>query len=102
WFVHHRGLAIGIAAAGLGAGYTIVPLIAAQLLAHLSWQTAFAGLGAIIILPFVTNLWTARPNPNAVAARATAGMTLSEAIRTSDFAVMASSILLASAALTGV
>ena len=61
WFVHHRGLAIGIAAAGLGAGYTIVPLIAAQLLAHFSWQAAFAALGGIIVVPFVVNLWTARP-----------------------------------------
>src|SRR5579872_2947397 len=41
WFVRHRGLAIGIAAAGLGMGYTIVPLIVAQLLTHLSWQPAF-------------------------------------------------------------
>lgn len=102
WFLRHRGLAVGIAAAGLGAGYTIVPLIAAQALAHMAWQTAFAALGLLVLAPLVINLFVARPNPDAVVARAADGLTLQEAIRTREFAIMAGSILIASAALTGV
>ncbi len=102
WFVRHRGLAIGIAAAGLGAGYTVVPLIAAQLLAHLAWQPAFACLALIVAAPFIVNVVVARPNPDAVVVQAGKGLTLSEAVRTPEFAVIAAAILIASAALTGV
>jgi MFS family permease len=104
WFVQHRGLAIGVAAAGLGAGYSIVPLIAAQLLARLAWQPAFAMLGLIVAtVPFLINLAVARPKPvAAIVDHTKEGLTLREAVRTKEFAFMASSILLASAALTGV
>ena len=102
WFVRHRGLAIGIAAAGLGAGYTIVPLIVAQLLSRLSWQAAFASLGGIVAGPLLINLIVANPNPAAVSIETTEGMSLRDAVRTSEFVIMAAAILIASAALTGV
>lgn len=104
WFARHRGLAIGIAAAGLGAGYSIVPLIASQLLAAMAWRPAFGLLGLIVVVvPLGANLILARPNPMVDGPEGPAdGMTLAEAVRTREFAVMAGAILLASAALTGV
>jgi MFS family permease len=102
WFVHHRGLAIGIAAAGLGAGYTVVPLIAAQFLARLAWQPAFAALGLVVLAALAVNFFVARPNPNATVVRTTDGLTLAEAIRTPEFAIIGCAILIASSALTGV
>lgn len=104
WFVRHRGLAIGIAAAGLGVGYSVVPLLIARLLASMGWQAAYAVLGAVVLaVPLLVNWGVARPNPQVAAAQGPGdGMTLGEAVRTPAFALMALSILLASAALTGV
>jgi MFS family permease len=104
WFVAHRGLAIGIAAAGLGVGYTIVPLLMARLLQGMGWQAAYSVLGLIVLaVPLLVNWGVARPNPQAATAHGAAdGMTLGEAVRTPAFALMAVAILLASMALTGV
>lgn len=103
WFDRHRGLAIGIAAAGLGAGYTIMPLIAAWLLSFLGWQQAFIAMGALVVVPIVFNLFFSRPNPEAAARHAAAdGLTMAQARSTREFVLIALSILLASAALTGV
>lgn len=104
WFERHRGLAIGIAAAGLGLGYMLVPLILARLLAGMSWQAAYATLGVIVLAgPLLVNAMVARPNPQAAAVHDDAvGMTLEQTVRTPAFALMAGAILLASVALTGV
>jgi MFS family permease len=104
WFERRRGLAIGIAAAGLGVGYSIVPLLMVRLLAGLGWQAAYGVLGLVVLaVPFLVNWVVAHPNPQASREHGPAdGMTLGEAVRTPAFAVMAISILLASAALTGV
>jgi MFS family permease len=104
WFVAHRGLAIGIAAAGLGVGYSIVPLLMARLLGTMGWQAAYAVLGLVVLaVPLLVNWGVARPNPQARALHgAGEGLSLGEAVRTPAFALMALSILLASAALTGV
>jgi MFS family permease len=103
WFVRHRGFAIGVAAAGVGVGYIIAPLIAARLLADLPWQRAYAALGLIVMaFPFLVNLLLAHPNPVNVATRTGDGLMLRKAVRTPEFAIVCGSILLASAALTGV
>ncbi|WP_068085249.1 MFS transporter [Novosphingobium rosa] len=104
WFVAHRGLAIGIAAAGLGAGYSIVPLLMARLLAGMGWQGAYALLGLLVLaVPLLVNWRVAHPNPLAPDAQGEAeGVPLGQALRSPAFALMALSILLASAALTGV
>lgn len=105
WFVHHRGLAIGIAAAGLGLGYSLVPMIAARLLAETDWRGAMVALaGLIVAVPLLINLLLARPNPaQALAAAADLdGLTRAEAVRTREFRLMAWIIFMASAALTGV
>lgn len=105
WFAKHRGLAVGIAAAGLGLGYTIVPILVGKLLAATDWRTALASLSLVVmVLPLLFNLLLARPNPRATQADGTAasGMTLAEARATGLFWRLAAAILLASTALTGV
>jgi MFS family permease len=47
-FEQHRGLALGIAIAGVGAGTAIVPQIAQALIHDLGWRLAFVGIGIII------------------------------------------------------
>ena len=46
WFEHKRGLALGIAMAGVGIGIAVVPQVAQALLSALGWRRTYAILGA--------------------------------------------------------
>lgn len=105
WFTQRRGLAIGIAAAGLGLGYTLVPLIVGALLQQVDWRQALLALAALVVIgPLGVNLLLARPNPATLVAGGVAltGMSVRQVRRTREFLLMSLSIFLASAALTGV
>jgi MFS family permease len=47
WFQARRGLALGIAFAGLGAGSAIIPHVTRLLIDHFGWRNAYIGLGVI-------------------------------------------------------
>jgi MFS family permease len=49
WFDRRRGLALGIALGGLGAGGAFWSLVTQWLFDHLGWRQAFPWLGAIVI-----------------------------------------------------
>lgn len=50
WFDRQRGLAIGIAMAGVGLGVALVPQIAALLIRLFGWRLAYIALGGVILL----------------------------------------------------
>jgi MFS family permease len=50
WFDRRRGLALGVALAGVGLGTSVVPLAAAYLTAHYGWRMAYVGLGVLVLL----------------------------------------------------
>ena len=50
WFERRRGLAAGIASAGIGAGTLVVPLIAATTIAWLDWRDALRALAAGVLM----------------------------------------------------
>ena len=50
WFDQNRGLALGIALSGVGLGTAIIPPIAAFLISHLDWRSAYIGVGAVILV----------------------------------------------------
>lgn len=105
WFVKYRGLAVGISAAGLGLGYTIVPVLVGKLLATNDWRVALAELSIIVIvLPLLFNTFLARPNQDSGQTQSLVveGMTPAEARTNPVFWRIAAAILLASTALTGV
>jgi MFS family permease len=53
-FDNQRGLALGIALAGVGLGTMLIPQYARVLLQHFGWRTGYVGLGcAIIVLAFI-------------------------------------------------
>jgi MFS family permease len=54
WFDRGRGLALGIAMAGVGLGVALIPQLATQLIAHFGWRGGYIGLGiAILIIAWV-------------------------------------------------
>jgi MFS family permease len=50
WFDARRGLALGIAMAGVGVGVFIVPQIVRFMIQEYGWRTAYVGLGALMFL----------------------------------------------------
>jgi MFS family permease len=50
WFDARRGLALGIAMAGVGIGVFIVPQVVRVLIQDYGWRVAYIGLGALMFL----------------------------------------------------
>ncbi len=109
WFDRRRGLALGIAMAGVGIGGMIVPQVAQALIAHVGWRGAYAGLGVMVLaigLPAV-GLWVREPQPGEGEhrmrhAKGTApGLTAREALGTARFWLLAGAFFLVAMALLG-
>ena len=49
WFARRRGLAIGIAIAGVATGSIVYPVIIQALLNHFEWRTAFQVFGLLLL-----------------------------------------------------
>ena len=54
WFDRQRGLALGIATAGVGLGVAVVPVCAETMISMLGWRMAYVGLaGMVFALAFI-------------------------------------------------
>jgi MFS transporter, OFA family, oxalate/formate antiporter len=105
WFIQKRGLAVGVAQAGLGIGIMAVPPLCGMLIAALGWRQACLILGgAVFLVIFVMALFLVerpeklglKPDGEASATRiADAGIdqessySPAEAIRTRSFWILA-------------
>ena len=87
WFKARRGLAAGIASAGIGAGTVAVPLAATALIGLLQWRGALQALaGGVLLLGLAATLLLQRaPAATATAGAAVAGHTLRQALATPQF-----------------
>lgn len=109
WFDRRRGLALGVALAGVGVGGVIVPQVAQLLIAHFGWRGAYACLGIMVLviaLPAV-GLWVREPQVGEGERRVrhateiTPGLTASEALGTARFWLLAGAFFLVAMALLG-
>ena len=88
WFTRRRGLAAGLASAGIGAGTFGVPLLAALAIVHWQWRGAMLALAAGVLLVGLTATLALRPAPAATrrAGAAVPGLSLGQALRSPSFA----------------
>lgn len=86
WFTQRRGLAAGVASAGIGAGTVAVPLLAALAIADLQWRGALRVMALGVLVIGVGAAWLLRSAPVARSASGRpAGATLGEALRMPRF-----------------
>lgn len=74
WFDRRRGLALGVAMTGVGAGAALLPPIAAALVTGFGWRQTyvFLALAVLLLMMPVTYLFL-HPNPQASAQRGAGG-----------------------------
>ncbi len=64
WFDSHRGIALGLATAGVGLGVALIPQLAALLIGHFGWRGAYVGLGiAVVVLAWLPVMVFVREPP---------------------------------------
>jgi MFS family permease len=97
WFTQRRGLAAGLASAGIGAGTVAVPLIAAAAIGWLQWRDAMRllALGVLGLGLCATGLLRRAPVATAAAGGRIPGLSLLEALRDRRFWWLYLSIVLA-------
>ena len=87
WFKRRRGLAAGLASAGIGAGTLVGPLLVTLAIEGLGWRMALRGMALTVLLLGLSATLLLRRAPAATAAGAQAvpGHTLAQALRTPAF-----------------
>jgi MFS family permease len=97
WFTQRRGLAAGLASAGIGAGTVAVPLIATAAIAALQWRDAMRAMAAGVLVVGLCATWLLRRAPLAAAASGgqIPGLSLRQALRDRRFGWLYLSIVLA-------
>jgi MFS transporter, OFA family, oxalate/formate antiporter len=63
WFTEKRGIAVGIVAAGIGAGPLVFSPLSAWLISYNDWRTAYTVLGVVCLILFVPVVKFIKPAP---------------------------------------
>ncbi|CAN5845858.1 OFA family MFS transporter [soil metagenome] len=87
WFTQRRGLAAGLASAGIGAGTVVVPLLAASAIAALEWRGALRVMAFGVLVVGVAAAFSLKRAPSAIhgSSAVVPGATLREALHTRRF-----------------
>lgn len=109
-FDAQRGLALGVALAGVGLGTALVPQLSRVLLQNFGWRTGYIGLAcAILVLAFIPVSIAFRESAEEKAAREQSavsrqglpGMEFSEAVRTPKYWLITCSFFLSLTVVNG-
>jgi MFS family permease len=112
WFDARRGLALGIAMAGVGIGVFIVPQVVRVLIQNYGWRIAYMGLGALMFLVAFPSMALLVREPEEGFARRRVmlaqavdvvlpGLSVREVLRGSRFWLLALSVLCVSTVVNG-
>jgi predicted MFS family arabinose efflux permease len=106
WFDERRGLALGIAMAGIGIGATFVPQFARWAIDAYGWRAAYVALGTLtfaVAFPAVA-LFIREPSARADDRGHTAqpGLSVAESLQSSAFWLMAIAVLLVVTTINGI
>jgi MFS family permease len=106
WFDKDRGLALGIAIAGVGLGVAVIPPFANYVIQNYGWRWAYVAMGAaIIVLAFIPTWLFERDPPlppeRAHSAQHAPGIMLREAVKTWRFWAMTIGFFVAIVAING-
>lgn len=108
WFDKKRGLALGIAISGVGLGTAIVPKFAQFLIQTYGWREAYIGLGVLTfvlafpaVLLFIRDRKVVSGEKGKVDLIIQKGMSAGEALRSSDFWLLAVSFFFVALAANG-
>lgn len=87
WFTQRRGLAAGLASAGIGAGTVVVPLLTASAIAALEWRVALRVMALGVLVIGLAATFSLKRAPAAINASKAGvpGATLREALHTPRF-----------------
>lgn len=109
WFVRRRGLASGLALAGVGAGNLVWPPVAAALIRWDGWRTAFVLLGGVAAAGIAASALLVQASPEARGLRPDGdpvdtvtppapetGETVRQAVRSHTFRLFYAGLLIAS------
>ena len=112
WFVFRRGLMIGIAAAGVGAGTMIIPPLSGYLISSLGWRTSYIIIGMAMLVLIIISAQMLKNDPSRIGQSAmggsqhqdnnSSGFTLREALHTTQFWLLGASFLFMGACLYSV
>jgi predicted MFS family arabinose efflux permease len=92
WFFRRRGFALALLLTGSGVGSIVIPPLTQWMIQHHGWRAAWLMLGGIALLgfPLTALLVRSRPEKRLIRTdRATSGLTVSAALRTGSFWVLA-------------
>jgi predicted MFS family arabinose efflux permease len=93
WFTTHRGFALALLLSGSGIGSILIPPLTEWMIEHHGWRSAFVFLGGIAILGFPLTAMLVRNRPEAAIVRSEqrvdTGVTVSAALRTAAFWILA-------------
>ena len=106
YFDRNRGLAMGLALAGVGLGTALMPVLSNFLIGNFGWRLGYVGLGAVIVVLALIPVGLLLPEPavKPMAANEPAtlpGTTFAEAIRTWKYWALAIAFFFAATTING-